>query len=86
MSNENVVIEAVKDSKLKLSKYRNEFLSVFETPLSKFYGSGLSGLVIGFDVVAFDEYLCVPDGQSCKDFVQEKYGDAGSKLVSCLMK
>ena len=40
----------------------------------------------GFDVVAFDNKLGVPDGVSTKDFIQTKYGTEARLLVERLVE
>jgi len=42
--------------------------------------------LFGFDIVAFDRRLKVPDGTSTKDFIKEKYGDEAVSLVIRLME
>ena len=41
--------------------------------------------IFGFDIIQFNNDIQVPDGQSCKDFVKEKYGDNAVQLLERLL-
>lgn len=61
-------------------KYENKFLRTFHIRLSRFFNPW-----IGFDVIAFDRFLHVPDDISTKDFVKNKYGDPAVTLIKNLI-
>lgn len=60
-------------------RYSKEFLSLFGFPLEK-----LMHPTFGFDIVAFDEKLQVPDGISIRDFIVQKHGQRASDIVTDL--
>ena len=63
-----------------------EFKATFSYPLKKFMDiTTLRGMVLGFDIVAFDECLRVPEGTSTSDFINKKYGPQAVKLVEGLL-
>ena len=37
--------------------------------------------LFGFDVIAFDKWLKVPDNQSTKDYLLEHYGEASVQMI-----
>jgi len=54
------------------------FFKTFGKPVNQFYNAA------GFDIVKFDEFLAVPDGQSTKDFIFKKYGQQAVDLIVSL--
>jgi hypothetical protein len=62
--------------------YHAKFLKLFKVPLRKF----LHFKNYGFDVVAFDDYLKVPDGTSLNQFVQQKHGKRALAMIENLLK
>ena len=56
------------------------FRSIFKFPLRPFLD------IFGFDIVKFDEHIKTPDGVSMSEWVKEKFGDEGVKLIEELIK
>ncbi len=57
------------------------FQKVFGVRLIKFWG----GNITGFDIVGFDEHLCVPKNVSLATHVQETYGQQGTDTINALL-
>jgi len=70
---------ALKNKKREID-YGKEFNRTFGISLH-----GFVDILTGFDIVKFGEWLEVPDGISTKDFVEEKYGDKGVKIIEALI-
>jgi hypothetical protein len=39
----------------------------------------------GFDVIEFDKWVGTPDGMSCNDHVEKKYGKGASDIIGALL-
>ena len=66
----------IKNKKLLL--HADEFYARFGIRLHKFMSP-----LFGFDVVKFDElFLKTPDGESCKEYCDKKYG-ADAVILLC---
>ena len=61
--------DIVEENKRILRDNRDKFRRVFGVDLVKFMHH-----ITGFDVVAFDSWLKVPDGESTEGFITRKYG------------
>ena len=70
----------VKINKQKLSDNRKKFNTIFNRKLVAYMHP-----IFGFDIIQFNNDIQVPDGQSCKDFVKEKYGDNAVQLLERLL-
>lgn len=68
------------DNRKKERRFAKPFEQAFGVKMHPFFD-----YVMGFDVVAFDKYLEVPDGTSTKEFIAEKYGDDAVTLVENLI-
>ena len=68
------------DNRKKEQTFSKPFKETFNINMHPFFD-----YVMGFDVVAFDKYLEVPDGTSTKEFIAEKYGDDAVTLVENLI-
>lgn len=62
--------------------YYYDFKRIFKFKLSEVWINNLLGL----DVVKLDEMLHVPDGTSCKDYIQTNYGDEGLAVVMAFLR
>ena len=58
-----------------------EFLAIFDVPLQKFWDT-----MFGFDVIAFDAWLIVPDGKSTEQEVMRRFGKRAVDLCLILLK
>jgi len=61
-------------------KHHIFFYNTFNRKLSEFME-----FMTGFDIVAFDDYLKVPDGVSLKDYIREKHGDDAVTMIEALI-
>jgi len=59
----------------------NEFQRVFKTRMKPFWENNM----LGFDVLAFDKWLDVPEDMSMRTFVLDKYGRDGVKVLEALL-
>ncbi len=59
----------------------DRFQKVFGTRLKPFWQNN----IFGFDIVAFDKWLEVPDGTSTNDCILEKYGQEGLDIINALL-
>ena len=59
----------------------NEFQRVFKTRLKPFW----DGNIFGFDVIAFDKWLGVPDGISTMNHIKAQFGQAGCDVIDKLL-
>ena len=57
------------------------FQQVFKTRLKPFW----DGNILGFNVIAFDAWLDVPDGVSTNHVIMERYGQAGIDVINALL-
>ena len=64
-----------------INTYRSTLYTTFGVQLGKFYRP-----IYGFDIIAFDEWLGVPDGVSTADYVAKEYGADAVVLVKALLK
>ncbi len=62
-------------------KYGEEFRIIFGQPLKKFWESNL----LGFDVIGFDEFINPPDGTSCAEAVEKRYGKRAVEVIRALI-
>jgi len=67
-------------SRMKVLKFGGRFKRIFGRSLQDFYVYPL-----GFDIVAFDEWLEVPDGESTSGFLVEHYGKEADEMVRLLL-
>lgn len=72
--------EIVQRNKAILSTNRDNFQRTFGVPLHRFMH-----LLFGFDVIAFDAWLGVPDGVSTQDTIIERYGSEACDMVYGLL-
>lgn len=68
----------------KKEKYADEFYNIFGVHL-KFYWDYFPGLDLGFDVIKFDKFIDPPDGTSCAQAVNTKYGARAEQLIHELL-
>ncbi len=59
----------------------DNFLRVFGISLKHFWIDN----ILGFNVIAFDDWLKTPDGISTRDFIRQKYGDEAVAIVEDLI-
>jgi len=57
-----------------------EFKKIFGLPINKFIDP-----MTGFDIIAFDDWLETPDGESTRDQLIAKYGERAAELVEGLL-
>ena len=57
------------------------FQKIFGTRLKLFWQDN----IFGFDIIAFDKWLKVPDGVSTNDCILEKYGQKGVDIINALL-
>ena len=72
--------ELIKKNKENIVAHRLNFRHTFGRELTAFMHP-----LLGFDVIAFDDYLKTPDGQSTNDFITEKYGEAACEMIHALL-
>lgn len=60
-----------------LRQYNEEFRNIFKVPLKKFWINNL----VGFDIVAFDEFLETPQNYSMRQIIEEKYGERAVYVI-----
>ena len=60
-----------------LRKYNEEFRNIFKVLLKKFWINNL----VGFDIVAFDEFLETPQNYSMRQIIEEKYGERAVYVI-----
>lgn len=65
-----------------VKRYGVKFQEVFGVPLAQFMDPIP---VLGFDVIAFDEWLGTPDGTSTYDYLLQKYGKEAQTLIKSLL-
>lgn len=63
-----------------LDSNRDKFQRTFGVPLHRFMHP-----LFGFDVIAFDDFLKTPDGQSTHDYLLEKFGQEADALIESLI-
>lgn len=66
----------VQRNQLLLRNNRDKFRQVFGVTLQSYMHP-----LLGFDIVAFDRFLKVPDGTSTANFITEKYGKDACEMV-----
>lgn len=69
--------KVVSDNLSILRKYNEEFRNIFKVPLKKFWINNL----VGFDIVAFDEFLETPQNYSMRQIIEEKYGKRAVQVI-----
>jgi len=74
------IVEFAYRHRYKVLKYSEQFVRTFGVPLSKFWENNL----LGFDIVAFDEWL-EAGTRGIKEVADEKYGDGAGDLVGKLL-
>jgi hypothetical protein len=55
----------------------------------KFFGRPVQDFmcpVTGFDVIKFDEWAGTPDGVSCRDHIEKKFGKGSASIIETLIK
>ncbi len=57
------------------------FQAVFKTRLKPFW----EGNILGFDVLAFDKWLDVPDGMSTNECILNRFGQEGLVIIDNLL-
>jgi len=57
------------------------FLEIFGVRLKKFW----EGNILGFDVIAFDEFIDPKENESTKDAILRKYGQEGLDIINKLL-
>ena len=70
------MVNLIVHNKALLRENRDVFFRTFEVPLTRFMHP-----LLGFDVVAFDDWLGTPDGISTSDHILAKYGEPARELV-----
>jgi len=68
------VLAVLGDLHRKCHAHGKAFQRTFGVPITPF-------IDIGFDVVAFDAWLGVPDDRSTEDVVRERFGDDAVALI-----
>jgi len=58
-----------------------QFKKLFGVPVQGFWCP-----ITGFDVVKFDQWAGTPDGVSCRDHIEQKFGKESVSMVEVLMK
>lgn len=76
------ILELMRRNVEKYKKHAPEFKHTFGIGLMPSFWNHLTGL----GVIAFDEWLNVPDGKSTEDIVRERYGEDAVKLCYALIK
>jgi hypothetical protein len=67
----------IQERKFRADKFADEFKRATGWSLGRFFN-----VVYGFDVVALEDALEIPDGTSCKDICDEQFGeDFTNKLM-----
>lgn len=59
----------------------DNFTKCFGTMINPFWQNN----IFGFNVVAFDKWLKVPDGVSTWSVIQKRYGDEGIRIIERLV-
>jgi hypothetical protein len=85
-------MEQMREKHIRIMKDRGRFAEIFGTDLKRFY----KDIYIGFDIVAFDNYLQEKDEMyrkanagelgedancSMSDHIKEKYGEEADKMI-----
>ena len=74
------------------SKHSGEFYAIFRVPLNQFMWNSswpLELKLLGFDIIAFDEWLAIPEDLgdiSMETFVTQKFGERAAQLIQELIK
>lgn len=77
--------QAVRNRKL-FKTYSDEFEQTFKMKLKTYLDiCSPVGLIIGFDIIKFDEDIRTPDGVSCKDRVVALYGERAGEIIDNLL-
>lgn len=59
----------------------DKFQVIFKTRLKPFWKDN----IFGFDILAFDAWLGVPDGKSTNEVIKERYGQEGLDVIDDLL-
>lgn len=63
-----------------------KFLETFGIPMRTFWPSKMPELLLGFDLVAFDEkFICPHEDESCEEAVRRLFGEEAVELVRQLI-
>lgn len=79
-ANQPAIIDTLTKPNLKRHELSKPFIQTFRVSLGPFWNS-----TTGFDVIKFDEWLGVPDGESTENFVRTNYGEAGVAIIKRLI-
>jgi len=73
--------------KLLLSPETGEkFKQIFGVSIKNFFNEKFALIgIIDFDIIAFDEWLKVPDGTSTRDFIIQKYSKEAAEFIKSLL-
>ncbi len=61
-------------------KFQAEFFRVFHIPLQRYWSN-----LLGFDIIAFDDFLHTPTGLSLKERVERQYGEEALHLIEAIL-
>lgn len=67
--------------------YSEEFEQAFQMKLETYLDvRSPVGLIVGFDIIKFDEDIHTPEGASCKDHVVALYGERAGEIINQLCR
>ena len=77
--------QAMRNRKL-FQTYFNEFEQIFKLKLKTYLNiSSPVDLIVGFNIIKFDEDIRTPEGGSCKNHIIATYGERAGEIISKLL-